>query len=161
MREKAFFGFHPSRFAFWKWYLAAIILIVVGIIPNLSILDIIPFGVPFLKDYTIYIAIIPVVGIVFIIVAEILRHFDTYIITNYRIIEKSGIINIKEDSVNWEKIANYSLTQNLFDRILRVGVIKLWSMGGGGDGIEPEVKIKKTAHIIKIRNLLDKLIQRR
>jgi hypothetical protein len=34
-------------------------------------------------------------------------------------------------------------------------------MGGGGEGVEPEVKIKKAPHIKKIRFLLDKLIQRR
>jgi len=157
MPEKAFFGFHPSRLAFWKWYLVAIIIIIVGLILILSVFDIIPFDIPFIKDYVVYVSITPFIGIVFIIIAEILRHFDTYIITNHRIIERSGIINIKEDSINWEKISNYSLIQNAFDRMLGTGSINLWSMGGED---EPEVTIKKSAHILKIRNLLDKLIQR-
>ena len=158
MREKAYFGFHPSRLAFWKWYLVALILIIIGSILILSIFNIIPFSIPFIKNYAIYISIIPFIGIVFIIIAEMLRRCDTYIITSHRIIEKSGIINIKEDSINWEKISNYSLTQNAFDRIFGIGSIHLWSMGGE---IEPEVTIKKTAQILKIRNLLDKLIQRK
>jgi uncharacterized membrane protein YdbT with pleckstrin-like domain len=158
MREKAYFGFHPSRLAFWKWYLVALILIITGLVFILSVFNIIPFSIPFIKDYAIYISIIPFVGIVFIIIAEMLRRCDTYIITSHRIIEKSGIINIKEDSINWEKISNYSLTQNAVDRIFGIGSIHLWSMGGE---IEPEVTIKKTAQILKIRNLLDKLIQRR
>lgn len=156
MREKAFFGFHPSRLAFWKWYLVAIIPIIIGSILILSIFNIIPFSIPFLSGYVFYISIIPFIGIVFIIIAEMLRRCDTYIITSHRIIERSGIINIKEDSVNWEKISNYSLMQNVFDRIFGTGSIHLWSMGGED---EPEVTIKKSAQILRIRNLLDKLIQ--
>lgn len=158
MREKAYFGFHPSRLSFWKWYLVAIIIILIGLILILSIFDIIPFSIQFIKDYALYISIIPFIGIVFIIIAEMLRRSDTYIITSHRIIERAGIINIKEDSINWEKISNYSLMQNAFDRILGTGSIHLWSMGGED---EPEVTIKKSAQILKIRNLLDKLIQRR
>ena len=75
-----------------------------------------------------------------------------------RIVEKSGIINIEEDSIYWEKVSNYEVSQNLFDRILKVGTIKLWSVGGEN---EPEVVIKKVSQVKKIRFLLDKLIQRR
>lgn len=108
--------------------------------------------------YNSYILMIFIAGLVVIGIAEILRKNDKYAITSYRVIEKSGIINIEEDSVYWEKLSNYELTQNFFDRIFNTGTIKLWSTGGED---EPEVIIKKAPHIKKIRFLLDKLIQKR
>jgi len=158
MAENTYLIFHPARLAYFLWYLVSVIIIVVG---TLSFLDIIPIS-SLIPGYNTYFLIFFVAaGIILIGIAEILRRCDKYAITNFRIIEKKGIINIEEDSIYWEKVANYSLSQNLFDRIFRVGTIKLWSMGGGGEGIEPEVIIKKAPHVKKIRFLLDKLIQRR
>ena len=158
MPEETYLIFHPTRLAFLKWYFVAFIVIIAGIVFILSAFNIVPLNIPFLKDNVFYILIVPFFGIVFIIIAEVLRRVDTYVITNFRVIEKYGIINIKEDSISWEKISNYSLSQNAFGRIFKVGTVKLWSMGGEG---EPEVVIKKAAKIQKIRYLLDKLIQRK
>ena len=158
MAEQTYLIFHPTRLAYFLWYFIAIIIITIGI---LSFFDIIAISSLIAGYNTYFLIFLAAFGIILIGIAEILRKTDKYAITNYRIIEKKGIVNIKEDSIYWEKIANYSLTQNLFDRIFRVGTIKLWSMGGGGEGIEPEIIIKRAPHIKKIRFLLDKLIQRR
>jgi uncharacterized membrane protein YdbT with pleckstrin-like domain len=158
MPEETYLIFHPTRLAFLKWYFVAFIVIITGIVFILSAFNIVSLNIPFLKDNVFYILIVPFFGTVFIIIAEVLRRVDTYVITNFRVIEKYGIINIKEDSISWEKISNYSLSQNAFDRVFKIGTVKLWSMGGEG---EPEVVIKKAAKIQKIRYLLDKLIQRK
>jgi len=97
-------------------------------------------------------------GLFLILIAELLRRNDKYAITSFRVIEKSGIINIDEDSVYWEKLSNYELTQNFIDRIFNIGTIKLWSTGGAD---VPEVIIRKAPNVKKIRFLLDKLIQKR
>ncbi len=158
MAEQTYLIFNPTRLAYFLWYFFSIIMIILGI---LLFFDIIPIS-SFIPNYNIYFLIFLVaVGIILMGIAEILRKTDKYAITNFRIIEKRGIINIKEDSIYWEKVANYSLNQNLFDRIFRVGTIKLWSMGGGGEGMNPEVTVKKAPHVKKIRFLLDKLIQRK
>jgi len=158
MAENTYLIFHPARLAYFLWYFIAVIVIIAGIS---LFFDIIPIS-SLIPGYNTYFLIFFVAaGIILMGITEILRRTDKYAITNFRIIEKKGIINIEEDSIYWEKVANYSLSQNLFDRIFRVGTIKLWSMGGGGEGIEPEVVIKKAPHVKKIRFLLDKLIQKR
>jgi len=158
MAERTYLIFHPTRLAYFLWYIVAIIIIAIGI---LLFFDIMPISY-LIPNYNIYFLIFFIAaGIILIGIAEILRKTDKYAITNFRVIEKKGIVNIEEESIYWEKIANYSLTQNLFDRIFRVGTIKLWSMGGGGEGMDPEVVIKRAPHIKKIRFLLDKLIQKR
>ena len=159
MPEQTYLIFHPTRLAFLKWYLIALIFILVGIFIILSAFAIIKFGLTVPKDYSLYTILIPFIGVVFIIIAGLLRKVDTYYITNYRIIEKRGIINIKEDSINWEKISNYSLTQSAIDRLFNIGTIRLYSMGGIEE--EAEVTIKRAPHIHKIKALLEKLIERK
>jgi uncharacterized membrane protein YdbT with pleckstrin-like domain len=153
MKEETYLIFHPTRLAFLRWYLIAIFLITFSIAMLIYTLSPPPTSI-----YNSYILMIFIAGLVVIGIAEILRKNDKYAITSYRVIEKSGIINIEEDSVYWEKLSNYELTQNFFDRIFNTGTIKLWSTGGED---EPEVIIKKAPHIKKIRFLLDKLIQKR
>jgi len=158
MPEQTYLIFHPTRLAFLKWYLIALIIIAVGIFIILSAFEIIKV-VTISKDYSLYTIFIPFTGAIFIIIAGLLRKVDTYYITNYRIIEKRGIISIKEDSINWEKISNYSLTQSAIDRLLNIGTIRLYSMGGIEE--EAEVTIKRAPHIHKIKALLEKLIERK
>ncbi len=155
MAEQTYLIFHPTRWAYFYWYFFAILIMVIGI---LSFFDIVPISF-LIGKYNTYFLISSIFGgVILILIAEILRKNDKYAITNFRIIEKKGIINIEEDSIYWEKVSNYSLKQNFFDRIIKVGTIKLWSIGGED---EPEVVIKRAPHIKKIRFLLDKLIQRK
>jgi len=161
MAEQTYLVFHPTRLAYLKWYLLAIIFIGIGILVILSAFSIVPVKLPIPKDYSLYTVFIPFIGIIFILIAGLMRKIDTYIITNYRIIEKTGIVDIKEDSINWEKISNYSLSQSATERLFNVGTIRLYSMGGGIEDKEAEVIIKRVSNIRKIEALLDKLIQRK
>ena len=159
MPEQTYLIFRPTRLAFLKWYLIASIIILIGIVITLSAFEIIKIGLTIPKDYSLYTIVIPLMGIVFLIIVSLFRRVDTYYITNFRIIERRGIFNIKEDSINWEKISNYSLSQSVVDRIFNVGTIRLYSMGGIEE--EAEVTIKKAPNIHKIKALLDKLIERK
>lgn len=159
MPEQTYLIFRPTRLAYLKWYLIALIVILVGVVVSLSAFEIIKIGLTIPKDYSIYTIIIPVIGIVFILIVGLFRKVDTYYITNFRIIERRGIFNIKEDSINWEKVSNYSLNQSFIDRIFNIGTIRLYSMGGIEE--EAEVTIKKAPNIHKIKALLDKLIERK
>lgn len=159
MPEQTYLIFRPTRLAYLKWYLLALIIIIIGVIVPLSAFEIIKIGLIIPKDYSIYTIIIPVIGIVFILIVGLFRRVDTYYITNFRIVERRGIFNIKEDSINWEKVSNYSLNQSFIDRIFNIGTIRLYSMGGIEE--EAEVTIKKAPNIHKIKALLDKLIERK
>lgn len=159
MPEQTYLVFHPTRLAFFKWYLLAFIIIIAGVFVVLCSFQILSFKLPIPEEYNIYTVFIPFIGIIFIIIGGLLRKVDTYYITNFRIVEKRGIINTKEDSINWEKISNYSLSQSALDRIFNVGTIRLYSMGGIEE--EAEVTIKKVSNIHKIKALLDKLIERK
>ena len=159
MPEQTYLIFRPTRLAYLKWYLIALIIILVGVIVSLSAFEIIKIGLIISKDYSIYTVIIPFIGIVFAFIIGLLRKMDTYYVTNFRIVERRGLFNIKEDSINWEKVSNYSLNQSFIDRIFNIGTIRLYSMGGIEE--EAEVTIKKAPNIHKIKALLDKLIERK
>lgn len=154
MAEQTYMIFHPTRLAYLKWYIIAIFLITFSI----SLFFFIPLQ-SLLSGFYLYIIVFFIAaGVLLILIAELLRRHDKYAITSFRVIEKSGIINIEEDSVYWEKLSNYELDQNFFDRIFNIGTIKLWSTGGED---KPEVTIRQAPNIKKIRFLLDKLMQKR
>ena len=155
MQEKTYMIFHPTRFAFLKFYTAAIALIAIGILIFTGTLPV-PFVTDEIKMYAM-LALVAIGAILFLVI-EIIRRSDTYAITNRRIIEKTGLISIDEDSVYWESFSNYSFKQGVLDRLLNIGSVKLWSIGGEE---EPPVVIKKSRNFKKIIYILDRLIQRR
>ena len=155
MAEQTYMIFHPTRLAYLRWYVIAVFLIAVGLLVFFNVLPI-PSSI---SKYNIYFLLAFVaIGVILIAIPEFLRSKDKYAITNFRVIEKRGVISVKEDSIYWEKVANYELAQDLFDRIFKIGTIKLWSTGGEDN---PEVVIKRAPQINKIRFLLDKLIQKK
>ena len=157
--EKAYFGFHPSRFVYWKWYLLSIIVILAGSIPLLSLFDIIPIDITLIADYDLYIfSVIPLIGLIPLVIAEITRRSDLYVLTNDRIIEKTGLFNIRENSVEWRNVVNYTFTQSFMEKLFNLGTIRLYSSGGVEH--QAELVVKKTYHIKRIKLFLDKLIQK-
>jgi len=130
MPEQVLMRFSPSRFGFWKWYLISIIIIVIEILS---------------------IAIVP------IIISEIRKRIKVYTITNYRLIEKTGLLSVSETSVPWDKISNYTVTQNVLDKLFRIG--NIYVEGIGGDQAV-EIGIKKVSNVIKVKGLIEALIQR-
>jgi uncharacterized membrane protein YdbT with pleckstrin-like domain len=157
--EKVYFGFHPSRLVYWKRYLLSLIIILVGSVPLLSLLNIVPVDFTIAEGYDLYIfSILPLIGLIPLSMAEISRHSDLYVLTDQRIIEKTGIFNIRENSVEWRNVVNYTFTQSFAEKLFSIGTIRLYSAGGVEQ--EAELVIKKTSHIKKIKLFLDKLIQK-
>jgi len=153
MPEKVLMRFHPSRFGFWKWYLISIILIVIEI---LFLLNIVSLG--FLIGYGFYFyLILTIIAIVLVIISEVRRVIKVYTITHYRLIEKTGLFSVSETSVPWDKISNYTVTQNMLDKLFRIGSIYVEGIGGDQ---AVEIGIKKVSNVIKIKGFIEALIQR-
>ena len=159
MTERALFGFHPSRLVYGKWYLLSLGIIIIGLLLLLSFFGIIPFNITIFRVYDMYIfSMIPLIGLIPATIAEVKRKSDLYVLTDQRIIEKTGIFNIKENSMEWRNVANYTFTQSFSEKLFGVGTILLYSSGGVEH--KAELMIKKTSHIKKIKVFLDKLIQK-
>lgn len=153
MPEQVLMRFHPSRLAFWKWYLIIIIPIIIEILFLLNVVSL-----DFLKGYEIYFYIIlTAIAITLIVISEIRKMIRVYTITNYRLIEKTGLFSVSETSVPWDKISNYTVTQNMLDKLFRIGSIYVEGIGGDQ---AVEIGIKKVSNVIKVKGLIEALIQR-
>jgi uncharacterized membrane protein YdbT with pleckstrin-like domain len=155
MAEQTYMIFHPTRLAFLKWYAVAILLFILGGLTFIDILNtqIIPF------EYKIYILLFfAALGIAALALAEVKRRNNDYAITNERVIERTGLINIDQDSITWGKISNLSFKQNLLDRIFGIGTIELWAVGGDD---EPEIVLRKIPKFKKVLEVLNKLLHKR
>jgi len=153
MPEKILMRFNPSRFGFWKWYLISIIIIVIEI---MFLSNIVSLGFLGGSEFYLYITL-TVMVIILIMISEIRKRIRVYTITNYRLIEKTGLFSVSETSVPWDKISNYTLTQNMLDKLFRIGTI--YVEGIGGDQVIG-IGIKKVSNVIKIKGFIEALIQR-
>jgi uncharacterized membrane protein YdbT with pleckstrin-like domain len=155
MTEQTYMIFHPTRLAFLKLYALAILMFLIG---SLIFIDILNMQLIAL-EYKIYMLIsFAAVGIIIIVLAEVKRRNNDYAITNERVVERTGIINIDQDSITWEKISNLSFKRNLFDRIFGIGTIEIWAVGGLD---EPEIILRKIPKFKKVLEVLNKLIHKR
>lgn len=155
MAEQTYMIFHPTRLAFIKWYALAALLLIVGIAvfvatENISFLTF---------EHRLYMtAFLIAAGVILALLMEIKRHDDDYAITSERIVERTGLININQDSIYWKKLSNFSLKQGLFDRLFGIGTIELWSLGGED---KPQIVIKRAPNFKKIVEHLNKLAQKK
>jgi len=157
MQEQTYLLFHPTRLAFMKWYLLAFIIIGIGIFITLNAFEIVKI-ITITKDYSFYTVFIPFLGIIFILIPELLRNEKTYFITSNRIKEKRGIINIKENSIEWENVAHFTFSQNFIERLIDIGTINLYSLGTKEE--KAEIVVKRVPNSKKIKFLLEKLISK-
>jgi uncharacterized membrane protein YdbT with pleckstrin-like domain len=150
MEEKTILTFHPTRLSYVKLYFLGLLLILLGLFGYLGIFRVNIPNVSFLLGLFL--------GTILILLAEILRLFSTYTITDQRIIERYGIFSKKENSVTWDKISSSSLQQTLFERLMNIGDIELWSVGGSE---EPEITLMNVPNIKKVTSLIDSLIKKK
>lgn len=75
------------------------------------------------------------ISIIFFIYKVFERKFDIWVITNYRIIDESGVFshNFKESPL--EKINNVNVRQSLLGRIIGFGNVEVQTAAEGGDTI--------------------------
>jgi uncharacterized membrane protein YdbT with pleckstrin-like domain len=150
MEEKTILTFHPTRLSYFKLYFVGLLLILLSLLGYLGIFKVNVPNVYFL------LGLFP--GTILILLAEILRLFSTYTITDQRIIERYGIFSKKEDSVAWDKISSLSLQQTFLERLMNIGDIELWSVGGSE---EPEITLMNVPNIKKVTSLIDSLIKKK
>lgn len=151
MPEEIIMKFNPTRWAFFKCYFFAFVLIILAIILFFNLL---PIKIP--ADYKYYpLSLVPT-GILLIIIAEVRIKLDNYLITQYRIIEKRGLLSTSEVSMTIDRIANYTTHQSFLDKIINVGTIEI--EGVGGDEAQ-EIVIKRAANVKNIKELIEKLIE--
>ena len=158
--EKTYLVLHPSRWKYARWYLPAVLFIPSGIFIVVSGAS---FDISRLLELTgfgIYGFIIMIAGLCLLAVGSISRISRTYYITSHRIIERTGIMNTDENSVNWDRIANYSVIQSATDKMLNIGTIDFDSMTGGGDE-DDEVTLVKVANLSKLKVMLEELVTKK
>jgi len=153
MPEQTLLKFYSTRLAFIKYYFLGILLVILAIVLYSGTIRFFSF----LDPYKINFLFLIPVGVVVVAVAEIKRISDVYMITNFRILERWGILAKNEESVPLEKIANYGIDQSVIGRIFGVGDISIESSGGSA---EPEIVIKKAPKVKSIKELLDKIIHK-
>jgi len=148
--ENVLAHFHPSRFAFLKLYVAAVVLILLLVVLWFVQLPTV------IQAYKNYLLLLLAIAAIIILIAEVKRQLNSYTITNSTIKEHSGILNISESSVNFDKISSSTVKQSLLDRIVHVGSIDLWSMGGAETA---EITIDKIPNVQRIKQMIDEIIQ--
>lgn len=149
MPEQLITKFHPTRFAFFRFYAIAVILIILWVAMQFDLLATIK------AEYKIYLILLLFVGVLFIIISEVRRRIDRYFVTNYRIIERKGLFSVNEISIALDKIAEYNLKQNLIDRLIGTGTIVIESVGGDE---APEIKMKEIGNVKRIKGIIEQLM---
>ncbi|MBU4245640.1 MAG: PH domain-containing protein [Nanoarchaeota archaeon] len=150
MNEKMLLKFNSTRIAFLKLYLAGFVWIMAWIVVYFGIA-----GISIPATLTPYLFILPIIGLLHILWAEISIRVNRFYISDQRIAEKKGILSIEETYLQTDRVANYTIKQNFIERLLDIGTIEIESVDGDD---EPEIVMKCVGGIDKIRNLLDSLI---
>jgi uncharacterized membrane protein YdbT with pleckstrin-like domain len=144
--------FHPSRFAYVRFYAAAIALVAIVMALQFIALPAI------VRPYQQYFFALLAFAALSLIIAELRRMSDTYTITNMMIIERRGILHVSESFIQVDKISSSTIEQTVIDRLLDIGSIDIWSMGGSN---EPEITIDKIPNARETKLVIDRLVQRR
>jgi len=115
----------PSRLISFKYYAAAVLLAILAFLLWFfqSYLPDLPIGratlVTWVSAFLIFLAIVSV------IIAELRRFSTKYIITDFRVIRKDGIVRRHQNVMPYTKLERVQLTQGLLDRILGIGTVVL------------------------------------
>ena len=150
MDEKMLLEFNSTRMAFLKWYFAGFIWIMAWIIARFGIAGI---SVPAI--ITPYLFLLPIIGLLHIVWAEISIRVNRFYISDQKITEKKGIFSINETYLQTDRIANYTVKQNVIEKLLDIGTIEIESVDGDD---APEILMSCVGEIGKIKALLDNQI---
>ncbi len=159
MAEAIILKVSPTRLAFIKFYVLAILLLLVWIVLYFQILpkQVVSAYATALKQYSTYFLALPMFGAALVLFAEIKRGVRHYYLTNERLMEKRGIFSLSETSIRLERIANYSVRQSFLGRFFNVGTIIIESVGGSE---APEIVMRGISNVSAVKKQLDTLIHR-
>ena len=91
-------------------------------------------------------------GVIYIIVANLVRKGNKYYITNKRVIHEFTFLSRKVSGTSYDKIQDIHLTQNLIERLFKIGTIHMNTSGSQ----KVEVSFKGIEHPRAIKNHIDK-----
>jgi len=91
-------------------------------------------------------------GIIYIIIANLVRKGNKYYITNKRVIHEFTFLSRKISGTSYDRIQDVHLTQNLIERMFNVGTIHMNTAGSHNI----EVVFKGVKHPRAIKNHVDK-----
>ena len=101
---------------------------------------------------TIFLLAIP--GIIYIVIANLVRKGNKYYVTNKRVIHEFTFLSRKISSTSYDKIQDVHLTQGLIERMFNIGTIHINTAGSHNI----EVIFKGVKHPRAIRNQIEKHI---
>lgn len=150
MVEQILLEFNSARIKFFKWYFAAIVLIIAWAVIFFGF-----SGIAVPKMLNGYLYIFPMAAIFLLIVTEIRVRSKKYIMTDSRLIERNGILSKEETFLASDRIANYTVKQNFAERIFGIGNIEIESVDGDD---APEITMEEVADIGTIKAILDRQV---
>jgi uncharacterized membrane protein YdbT with pleckstrin-like domain len=93
-----------------------------------------------------------VIPIILIITASILRHSREYMVTNWRIVEKSGVIAENIKSAPFSHITSVDVKQSITGRILNIGDVLIDT---SGSGIAIDFTWKSVKDPMRVKDLIE------
>lgn len=81
--------------------------------------------------------------------------FTTYILTDNKLITRTGVFSLKEDEINLYRVTDKRIEMHFFERLFGCGTIVLISK----DCDTPKKVIKSVKNVRKVANLLDSCIE--
>jgi membrane protein YdbS with pleckstrin-like domain len=114
----------PSRVLFLRYYVAAFLLLILSVVIGFGI-----FMMPAIGPVVATLVTIGVAGLflftalVLVLVAELSRLGTKYVVTDFRVIRKTGIIRRKENAMPFNKLERTEMSQGVLDRILGIGSV--------------------------------------
>jgi membrane protein YdbS with pleckstrin-like domain len=120
--EVTLLSLRPSRVLVLKYYVVAVLLMILSFIIGFGI-----FQMPAIGPIVATLVTIGVVGLflftslILVLIAELTRLGTKYIVTDFRIIRKVGILRRTENVMPYNKLERVELSQGILDRILGIG----------------------------------------
>ena len=126
--EKIVEIYYPSRWIYLKYYLIGIILLLL------------PFPIAFRA-----------IGIIPILIAELLKRGNRYIITTERVIHEYTFLSRSIRTAPYSQIQDIHLTQSFAERLVGIGTININTAGGP----EMEVIFKGVKKPLQVKKLIE------
>ncbi|MBK5287573.1 MAG: PH domain-containing protein [Acidimicrobiia bacterium] len=115
----------PHWWFFWKHILAGGVLLIVVVLWALAA----PDGLDFLS-VPIALAIVVYVG--FIVVAYLTWTYTHFVLTDRRVVSRSGIVSKKGTEIPLDRVNNIDFSQKIFERMIGAGDLAIESAGKDG-----------------------------
>ena len=95
-----------------------------------------PSGMNFIKHYLFGVLLLPIiVGVFFILYAMVMTKLTKYIVTNKRVIVKTGFFNKRQSEIWVEDMRGVSMTRTLWQQIIGAGDVVIGTAATADDEI--------------------------